>query len=76
MGLPFCWSVWRAFQEFNVQYYHPSAPGAALHSGEAAAFAGAVEDVLAKQAKVIESLEQKATHASLMSGDRVTQRIS
>lgn len=63
-----------SFPEFNVQYYSPAA-AASLHGAtEANSFAAAVDDVLAKQTSVIESLEKSAHRAFFTeSSPKVTQ---
>merc|ERR1711998_212317 len=64
-----------SFPEFNVQYYYPGAAGAALHgTTESNNFVAAMDQVLTKQAGVIEALEKSAKRAFLVEGsDRVTQ---
>ncbi len=58
-----------SFPEFNVQYYYPGAAGAALHgTTEANNFAAALNQVLTKQAGVIEALEKSAKRAFLVEG--------
>ena len=58
-----------SFPEFNVQYYYPGAANAALHgTTEANNFAAALDQVLTKQAGVIEALEKSAKRAFLVEG--------
>ena len=58
-----------SFPEFNVQYYYPGAASAALHgTTEANNFAAALDQVLTKQAGVIEALEKSAKRAFLVEG--------
>ncbi len=58
-----------SFPEFNVQYYYPGAASAALHgTTEANDFVAAMDQVLSKQAGVIEALEKSAKRAFLVEG--------